>query len=38
MSVSTLAETSKYPNSVTQLHTSINNGSLSAAYESQVID
>jgi len=37
MSISTLAEIRKYPNSVTQLHNSIDNGSLSVAYESQII-
>jgi len=38
MSVSTLAYISKYPKSVTQLHNSIDNGLLSIAYESQIID
>jgi len=28
---------SKYPNSITQLHNASDNGSLSAAYESQII-
>jgi len=36
--LSTLAYTSKYPKSVTQLNNSIDNGSLSVAYESQIID
>jgi len=38
MSVSTLAYISKYPKSVTQLHNSIDNSSLSAAYESKIIN
>ena len=36
ISVGTLAKISKYPNSVTQLHNSIDNGSLSVAYELQI--
>jgi len=37
ISVSTRVLISKSPNSVTQLHNSIDNGSLSVAYESQII-